>query len=168
MRPHPGDEPRRDRRRISRGATFDARPILAAAFREQGAGGVIGPATGRLTGFCCATPRRSSSSWSSLFFGLSAANFFGAENVANIVKQSSFIGIIAVGMTFVLLTAGIDLSVGSIMYVSADDRRLPPAAARAAGRSAWLPGSSSGSPPARRFGAINAFCIVCLRSRPSS
>ena len=37
----------------------------------------------------------------------------------NIVKQASFVGVIAVGMTFVLLTAGIDLSVGSNMYVSA-------------------------------------------------
>ena len=39
--------------------------------------------------------------------------------LVNIVKQASFIGVIAVGMTFVLLTAGIDLSVGSNMYLSA-------------------------------------------------
>ena len=45
-----------------------------------------------------------------LYFGLQAPRFFGAEIVANIVKQAAFIGIIAVGMTFVLLTAGIDLS----------------------------------------------------------
>lgn len=36
----------------------------------------------------------------------------------NAFKQASYIGIIAVGMTFVLLTGGIDLSVGSNMYVS--------------------------------------------------
>ena len=34
-----------------------------------------------------------------------APNFFSTENVVNIVKQASFIGVIAVGMTFVLLTA---------------------------------------------------------------
>ena len=38
------------------------------------------------------------------------------ERRCNIVKQASFVGVIAVGMTFVLLTGGIDLSVGSNMY----------------------------------------------------
>ena len=54
-----------------------------------------------------------------LYFGLQAPRFLGLDSIANIVKQASFIGIIAVGMTFVLLTAGIDLSVGSNMYLSA-------------------------------------------------
>ena len=54
-----------------------------------------------------------------VYFGLSADNFFTVENILNIVKQASFVGILAVGMTFVLLTAGIDLSVGSNMYVTA-------------------------------------------------
>ena len=54
-----------------------------------------------------------------LFFGLQAPRFLGPDSLANIVKQASFTGIIAVGMTFVLLTAGIDLSVGSNMYLSA-------------------------------------------------
>lgn len=53
-----------------------------------------------------------------LYFGLQASNFLGVENLGNIVKQASFIGIAAVGMTFVLLTAGIDLSVGSVMYLA--------------------------------------------------
>ena len=35
------------------------------------------------------------------------------RNIFNVLRQISFIGIIAVGMTFVILTAGIDLSVGS-------------------------------------------------------
>lgn len=37
------------------------------------------------------------------------------DNVLIITRQMSFIGIIAVGMTFVILTAGIDLSVGSTL-----------------------------------------------------
>ena len=41
------------------------------------------------------------------------------DSLLNIAKQSSYIGIVAVGITFVLLTAGIDLSVGSNMYLSA-------------------------------------------------
>jgi len=37
------------------------------------------------------------------------------RNLLNVVRQVSFIGILAVGMTFVILTAGIDLSVGSTL-----------------------------------------------------
>ena len=40
-------------------------------------------------------------------------------NLINIVRQVSAIGIIAVGMTFVIITLGIDLSVGSILALSA-------------------------------------------------
>ncbi len=36
-------------------------------------------------------------------------------NLFNVLRQISFIGILAVGMTFVILTAGIDLSVGSML-----------------------------------------------------
>ncbi|MEO1091391.1 MAG: ABC transporter permease [Pseudomonadota bacterium] len=43
--------------------------------------------------------------------------FFTLSNFTNIVTQSSHIAIMAIGMTFVLLTAGIDLSVGAVMYV---------------------------------------------------
>jgi ribose transport system permease protein len=53
-----------------------------------------------------------------LYFGLQAPGFVGAENLGNIVKNSAFIGIAAIGITFVLLTAGIDLSVGSVMYLA--------------------------------------------------
>lgn len=40
-------------------------------------------------------------------------------NMVNIVRQVSAIGIIAVGMTFAIITLGIDLSVGSILALSA-------------------------------------------------
>ena len=39
--------------------------------------------------------------------------FLSPDNVANIVRAISETGIIAVGMTFVIITAGIDLSVGA-------------------------------------------------------
>lgn len=54
-----------------------------------------------------------------IMFGLIAPRFFTAKNFQNIMSNASYIGIIAVGMTFVLLTGGIDLSVGSTMYLSA-------------------------------------------------
>ena len=40
-------------------------------------------------------------------------NFINPNNLIEILRQVSFIGIVAVGMTFCLLTGGIDLSVGS-------------------------------------------------------
>jgi len=54
-----------------------------------------------------------------LIFGLVTPRFLQLDNLINAVKQASYIGVMAVGMTFVLLTAGIDLSVGSNMYLSA-------------------------------------------------
>lgn len=44
--------------------------------------------------------------------------FLTMNNILNIIRQTSIYGIIAVGMTFVILTAGIDLSVGSILALS--------------------------------------------------
>ncbi|WP_127110143.1 ABC transporter permease [Pararhodobacter zhoushanensis] len=40
-------------------------------------------------------------------------NFLGWNNISNVLSRSAFIGIIAVGMTFVITAGGLDLSVGS-------------------------------------------------------
>ena len=40
------------------------------------------------------------------------------KNLLNIVRQSSIHGVMAIGMTFVILTAGIDLSVGSLLALT--------------------------------------------------
>ncbi|MBC8002710.1 MAG: ABC transporter permease [Opitutaceae bacterium] len=52
-------------------------------------------------------------------FGLQSSRFLEPRNLINIVVQASSTGIVAVGMTFVLLVAGVDLSVGAIMFVAA-------------------------------------------------
>jgi ribose transport system permease protein len=44
--------------------------------------------------------------------------FLAPDNIANIVRAISETGIIAVGMTFVIITAGIDLSVGALLSLS--------------------------------------------------
>ena len=44
--------------------------------------------------------------------------FFQAGNLTDILRQISLIGIISLAMTFVILTGGIDLSVGSILALS--------------------------------------------------
>ncbi len=47
--------------------------------------------------------------------GLDREHFFTAANFANVLNQLAVPGILAVGMTFVILTGGIDLSVGSLL-----------------------------------------------------
>lgn len=44
--------------------------------------------------------------------------FMTSKNIINIIRQISINGIIAVGMTFVILTGGIDLSVGSVVAIT--------------------------------------------------
>ena len=51
-------------------------------------------------------------------FALLEPNFLNPFNLLNILRQVSFTGLIAVGMTFVILTAGIDLSVGSLLALA--------------------------------------------------
>ena len=46
-------------------------------------------------------------------FGLLNNKFFGVSNLMNIIRQTAVIAILSIGMTFVILTGGIDLSVGS-------------------------------------------------------
>ncbi|MBD2491425.1 ABC transporter permease subunit [Aulosira sp. FACHB-615] len=54
-----------------------------------------------------------------ILFSLLSPNFFTAGNAVNILRQASINIVLATGMTFVILTGGIDLSVGSILAVSA-------------------------------------------------
>jgi len=45
--------------------------------------------------------------------------FRTSENLANVARQVSMIGVVSIGMAFVILSGGIDLSVGSIAAVAA-------------------------------------------------
>lgn len=45
--------------------------------------------------------------------------FIKPENLLNVLRQNSFIGIVALAMTFVIISGGIDLSVGSLVALSA-------------------------------------------------
>jgi ribose transport system permease protein len=44
--------------------------------------------------------------------------FLAPDNIANIIRAVSETGVIAIGMTFVIITAGIDLSVGAVLSLS--------------------------------------------------
>jgi len=50
-----------------------------------------------------------------IFFSLSSKAFLTQQNITNILRQFAMLGVSAVGMTFIILTGGIDLSVGSVM-----------------------------------------------------
>lgn len=54
-----------------------------------------------------------------IFFQIQNERFLSTRNISNILTEVSIFGIMAVGMTYVILTAGIDLSVGSILAVCA-------------------------------------------------
>lgn len=49
---------------------------------------------------------------------VSSPFFLTTENLLNVVRQVSVVGLTSLGMTFVILTAGIDLSVGSILALT--------------------------------------------------
>lgn len=49
--------------------------------------------------------------------GLRYPAFLSSENLLNILRQNSMLGLVSLGMTFVILSGGIDLSVGSLMAV---------------------------------------------------
>ena len=91
-------------------------------------------------------------------FGVQSPKFLESGNLVNIVVQASSTGIVAVGMTFVLLTAGVDLSVGAIMFVAA-------AVAGKMALAGWplpiiLPIMVA---VALMFGAFNAFFVTKVR-----
>ncbi len=53
-----------------------------------------------------------------VYFSITAEGFADLQNLRNIARDVSLIGIVAVGMTLLVLTGNIDLSVGSVLGVS--------------------------------------------------
>lgn len=54
----------------------------------------------------------------SVLMSFASDNFFTVNNILNVLRQVSVVAILAVGMTFVILTGGIDLSVGAVMALA--------------------------------------------------
>jgi len=74
------------------------------------------------------------------FFAVTTDNFFSGRNLSLILQQVTVVGVIAIGQTLVILTAGIDLSCGMVMALGgivmtklAVDAGLPTPPAVAAG-----------------------------------
>lgn len=54
-----------------------------------------------------------------IFFSLASPSFFKWSNISTILLATAVIGILAIGTTFVIITAGIDLSIGTGMALTA-------------------------------------------------
>jgi ribose transport system permease protein len=91
-------------------------------------------------------------------FGSMSGKFIEPRNLVNILIQSSATGTVAIGMTVVLLTAGVDLSVGTIMFlgVAVAGKII------FGGQPIWL-GFMAALAVGLVVGAINAFFIARLR-----
>lgn len=54
-----------------------------------------------------------------VFFAIFGRNFLSIESLINILDASYYIGFLAIGITFVIITGGIDLSIGTVAMCSA-------------------------------------------------
>lgn len=97
-----------------------------------------------------------------IIFGLLSPRFFSLQNFESIAANASYIGILATGMTFVLLTGGVDLSVGSVMYISSSVTGL---LVQNHGYPVWF-AILIGVLIGLLFGAVNAFFIVKMKVLP--
>ncbi|TIS72988.1 MAG: ABC transporter permease, partial [Mesorhizobium sp.] len=50
-----------------------------------------------------------------VILSVATPSFASANNISNLLRQGSMIAILAVGQTFVIITGGIDLSVGAVV-----------------------------------------------------
>ena len=96
-----------------------------------------------------------------VFFSIATTSFATIGNLEVILRQVSILAILSFGMTFVISTAGIDLSVGSIIALSG----MVSALAINAG-SGILLASLAGIGVGTAFGIFNGFIISYVRLPP--
>ncbi len=53
-----------------------------------------------------------------VFFGIFGMNYFSYPTLVNIIDAAYYIGFISMGVTFVIISGGIDLSIGTVMMAS--------------------------------------------------
>lgn len=92
-----------------------------------------------------------------IFFSIASGNFLTMNTLITILRQVAITGITSVGMCYVILTGGIDLSVGSIAALSAVSAALV--------MKAGFPGSAGTVMAlllAIAVGTLNGFCVTKL------
>lgn len=98
-----------------------------------------------------------------LLLGLATNAFWTPNNISNLLRQGAMTAILAVGQTFVIITAGIDLSVGAVVGFTS----VIVAWLLAAGVPLWLAIIATLAIGVL-IGAFHAFGIVRMGCRPSS
>ena len=96
-------------------------------------------------------------------------NFLKADNLLNVANQIAVIAIIAVGMTLVIITGGIDLSVGSLIALSAvvTSRLIRDAAGgESAGMAGMVLGCAGGIAVCGASGAFSGAMVTLFRVPP--
>ena len=98
-----------------------------------------------------------------LFVVLSIASpyFLTATNLASVIRQTAVINIMALGMTLVIVSGGIDLSVGSILAFSGVVGTMT----MVGGGSVWL-GIAAGIAAGALWGSANGLAIARLQLPP--
>ncbi len=85
--------------------------------------------------------------------------FLGAENILNVLRQNAVLMLLAIGMTFVIISGGIDLSVGSILaFTSVVTVKLAPQGLPFAAGAAVLTGLG--------LGMVNGLLVARLHIAP--
>ena len=94
-----------------------------------------------------------------IFGALRYDNFIGWQNVSDVLSNSSKFGLLAVGMAFVIMSGGIDLSVGTVAVLASV------VAARCSGYGI-APGVAAGVAVGLVVGLVNGLLIAHLRLMP--
>jgi len=94
-----------------------------------------------------------------LFFAvtLSDSGFLNPKNLVNIVNQTATISVIAVGMTFVIASAEIDLSVGAVAGLASVTTAM------AISNFGLIPGIVAGLATGAAVGALNGVLVTVIR-----
>lgn len=92
-------------------------------------------------------------------------SFLSLDNLSNVLRRSSVYGIMAVGMTLIIISGGIDLSVGSLMALAGMCGTLGMLSFGETGAGAWA-GLFLGMAVGMAGGFLNGFLIAKIRIQP--
>ena len=97
-----------------------------------------------------------------VLFTLGSDRFLDPTNISLIIQQVAVVGVLALGQTLIILTAGIDLSVGAIMVLSSIVMAKLSAEVGLPGPVALLAGFATGL----ACGLVNGFLVAKARIPP--
>jgi ribose/xylose/arabinose/galactoside ABC-type transport system permease subunit len=97
-----------------------------------------------------------------IWFSIETSQFLATENLTNLIRQVSFVGIVACAVTPVMIAGGLDLSVGSIVAVAGVTAATLVAHSGWSLELAFVGGVVAGG----LVGALNAFLIIAMRINP--